>query len=74
MVTKVGPTATMIGAGAKITAYMRMPRTTVIRRLNRLCSWGLVDRVGYRYHMHTKTLNSLLGMRSYQKVRRQRQN
>ena len=31
---------------AKIAAYMRVPRTTVIRRLNRLQSWGLVDRRG----------------------------
>ena len=26
----------------KIAAYMRMPRTTVIRRLDRLQSWGLI--------------------------------
>ena len=55
---------------AKIAAYMRVPRTTVIRRLKRLQSWGLIDRHGHRYYMHEKTLNSLIGMRSYQQVRR----
>ena len=31
---------------AKIASYMRVPRTTVIRRLNRLQSWGLVHSPG----------------------------
>jgi len=55
---------------AKIAAYMRVPRTTVIRRLARLQSWGLIDRQGRHYYLHEKTLNSLIGMRSYQQVRR----
>ena len=55
---------------AKIAAYMRVPRTTVIRRLARLQSWGLINRRGRYYHLHEKTLNSLIGMRSYQQVRR----
>jgi DNA-binding IclR family transcriptional regulator len=55
---------------AKIAAYMRVPRTTVIRRLDRLQSWGLIDRLGRHYYMHEKMLNSLIGMRSYQQVRR----
>jgi len=54
---------------AKITAYMRVPRTTVIRRLDRLQRWGLVERKGRHYYIHEKTLNSFLGMRSYQQVR-----
>jgi MarR family len=54
---------------AKITAYMRVPRTTVIRRLDRLQRWGLVERQGRYYYIHEKTLNSFLGMRSYQQVR-----
>jgi DNA-binding IclR family transcriptional regulator len=54
----------------KIAAYMHMPRTTVIRRLDRLRSWGLIYRQGRRYYMHDKALNSLLGMRSYQQIRR----
>ena len=49
---------------------MRVPRTTVIRRLDQLQQWGLIDRQGRRYFMHEKTLNSLIGMRSYQQVRR----
>jgi hypothetical protein len=44
---------------AKITAYMRVPRTTVIRRLDRLQRWGLIDRRGRHYYLHKKTLNSL---------------
>jgi hypothetical protein len=55
---------------AKIAAYMRVPRTTVIRRLTRLQNWGLIDRRGRYYHLHEKALNSLIGMRSYQQVRR----
>src|SRR6516162_6357825 len=42
---------------AKIAAYMRVPRTTVIRRLNRLQSWGLIDRRGRRCYIRKKTLN-----------------
>jgi DNA-binding IclR family transcriptional regulator len=49
---------------------MRVPRTTVIRRLDQLKSWGLIDRQGHQYYLHEKTLNSLIGMRSYQQVRR----
>ena len=55
---------------AKIAAYMHMPRTTVIRRLDQLQRWGLIDRRGRHYYTHEKTLNSLIGMRSYQQVRR----
>jgi hypothetical protein len=54
---------------AKIASYVRVPRTTVIRRLNRLQSWGLIDRQGRRYYIREKTLNSLIGMRSYEQVR-----
>jgi len=55
---------------AKIAAYMRVPRTTVIRRLDQLQKWGLIERRGRGYYLHEKTLNSLIGMRSYQQVRR----
>jgi biotin operon repressor len=55
---------------AKIAAYMRVPRTTVIRRLDQLQRWGLIDRRGRRYYVQEKALNSLVGMRSYEQVRR----
>jgi len=55
---------------AKIAAYMRVPRTTVIRRLDQLQSWGLIDRRGRHYYLHEHKLNSLIGMQSYQQVRR----
>jgi DNA-binding IclR family transcriptional regulator len=54
---------------AKIASYMHVPRTTVMRRLAKLQSWGLIDRRGCHYYLHEKTLNSLIGMRSYQQVR-----
>jgi DNA-binding IclR family transcriptional regulator len=55
---------------AKIAAYMRLPRATAMRRLNRLQSWGLIYRQGRHYYTHEKTLNSLIAMRSYQQIRR----
>src|SRR5215831_1996374 len=55
---------------AKIAAYMRVPRTTVIRRLDQLQSWGLIDRQGRHYYLHETTLSSANGMRAYQQVRR----
>jgi hypothetical protein len=55
---------------AKIAAYMRMPRGKVVRRLSRLQNWGLVTKQGHRYYVEEKALNSLVGMRSYQQVRR----
>jgi DNA-binding IclR family transcriptional regulator len=55
---------------AKIAAYMRVPRTTVIRRLDQLHRWGLIDRQGRHYYLREKTLNSRIGMRSYRQVRR----
>ena len=54
---------------AKIIAYMGVPRTTVLRRLDRLQRWGLIDRQGGHYYIREKTLNSFIGMRSYQQVR-----
>jgi DNA-binding transcriptional ArsR family regulator len=54
----------------KIAAYMRVPRTTVTRRLGRLQDWGLIHRQGHHYYMDQMALNSLLGMRSYQHIRR----
>jgi MarR family len=54
----------------KIAAYMRVPRTTVMRRLDRLESWGLIYRHGRYYFLQDKALNSLIGMRSYQQIRR----
>ena len=55
---------------AKIAAYMRVPRTTVIRRLDQLQRWRLITRQGHHYYIREKTLNSLIGMRSYEQVRR----
>jgi biotin operon repressor len=54
---------------AKIAAYMSVPRTTVIRRLNQLQKWGLIEHRRHRYYIREKTLNSFIGMRSYQQVR-----
>jgi hypothetical protein len=54
----------------KISAYMRVPRTTAMRRLDRLRSWGLIYRHGRHYYLQDKALNSLIGMQSYQQIRR----
>ena len=54
---------------AKIASYMHVPRTTVIRRLDRLASWGVIDRRGHRYYVNEKTVNSLVGMGCYRQVR-----
>src|SRR6516164_730992 len=55
---------------AKIATYMGVPRNTVTRRLAQLQSWRLIDRQGRNYYLHEKTLNSLIGLRSYRQVRR----
>lgn len=55
---------------AKIAGYMRVPRTTVMRRLKRLENWGLIYRGGRHYYVHEAALNSLMGLRSYQQIRR----
>jgi DNA-binding Lrp family transcriptional regulator len=54
---------------AKIASYMRVPRTTVMRRLDRLKSWGVIDRRGRYYYVNEKTVNSLMGMGCYRQVR-----
>jgi biotin operon repressor len=59
---------TPLSAG-KIAAFLGMSRTTVVRRLNRLNSLGLVERQGRYYYLREKTLNSLIDMRSYQRLR-----
>ena len=53
----------------QIAVYMSVPRTTVIRRLNQLQKWGLIEHRRHRYYIREKTLNSFIGMRSYQQVR-----
>ncbi|WLA74225.1 hypothetical protein QIH77_03030 [Bradyrhizobium diazoefficiens] len=55
---------------AKVAAYMRVPRTTVKRRLETLQEWRLIQRQGRTYYLDAKALNSLLGMRSYQNIRK----
>lgn len=55
---------------SKLATYMRMPRTTVMRRLDQLQRWRLIERRGHRYFAQKDALNSLIGMRSYQHIRR----
>ena len=40
----------------KIAAYMRVPRTAVIRRHNRLQRWGLIDRRGLCYYINVNSI------------------
>jgi hypothetical protein len=55
---------------SKVAAYMKIPRTTVIRRLGRLHKWGLLHREGLHYYVHPDALNSMMGMDSYRQIRR----
>jgi hypothetical protein len=57
-------------SASKIAAYLRIPRTTVIRRLKQLQDWKMIERRGHYYYAHEKTLNSTSGLRSYQEGRR----
>lgn len=54
----------------KIAFYMNMPRTTVRHRIGRLHSWGLLRRRGCRYYANERLLNSIMGLRSYQHIRK----
>ena len=54
---------------AKIGAYVGVPRTTVIRKLAQLESWGFIYREGRRYYLREEKLNSPIGMRKYKRVR-----
>jgi DNA-binding IclR family transcriptional regulator len=54
---------------AKIAAFMNVPRTTVIRRLDQLQSWGLVHRQGHKYYMDERAFNSLLALKNYRVIR-----
>jgi len=55
---------------SKIAAYMCVPRTTVVRRITQLQRWNLVSRRGRRYYVREEKLNSILGMQSYERIRR----
>jgi hypothetical protein len=57
-------------SASKIAAYRRVPRTTVLRRLDRLQNWNLIYRERNHYHLEEKALNSLMGMASYRYIRR----
>ena len=54
---------------AKIAAYVGVPRTTVMRKLAQLESWGFIYREGRRYYLREEKLNSPIGMRKYNRVR-----
>jgi hypothetical protein len=50
----------------------KVSRAELVKYLNSISlqSWGLIDRRGRHYHVREKKLNSLMGMQSYQEVRR----
>jgi hypothetical protein len=53
----------------KTAAFMGMPRTTVIRKLEQLHRWGLLHREGLYYLVDPHALNSAKGVASYRKIR-----
>jgi hypothetical protein len=55
-----------VGRAIHSLSYMRVPRTTLMRKLDWLRSWGLMPSL----HLQDKALNSLIGMRRYQQIRR----
>jgi DNA-binding IclR family transcriptional regulator len=57
-------------SASKLATYLRIPRTTVMRRLKQLQDWEMIERRGRYYYAHEKTLNSTGGLRSYQEGRR----
>jgi DNA-binding transcriptional ArsR family regulator len=54
---------------AKIAAYMGMSRSTVIRRLEQLENWGVIERQGRRYFIRPEKVNGIMGMRAYKQNR-----
>jgi hypothetical protein len=54
---------------AKIASYMGMPRSTVIRRLERLESWGIIERQGRRFFFRPEKVNGIMGMQAYKQNR-----
>ena len=56
-------------SAGRIAAFLGMSRTTVLRRLQRLNSCGLVERRGRYWYLQEKTLNPFIGMRHYQQLR-----
>jgi len=54
---------------AKIATYMGMPRSTVTRRLERLESWGIIERQGRRYFIRPEKVNGIMGMQAYKQNR-----
>jgi hypothetical protein len=54
---------------AKIATYMGMPRSTVIRRLEQLKSWGIIERQGRRYFIRPEKVNGIMGMQAYKQNR-----
>ena len=55
---------------AKLSAYLHLPRTTVIRKLDMLLDWGVIGRIGNSYYVLPTKLNSSSGNRCYRKIRR----
>jgi len=54
---------------AKIAAYMGMSRSTVIRRLEQLENWGVIERQARRYFIRPEKVNGIIGMRAYKQNR-----
>jgi hypothetical protein len=57
-------------SASKIADYLRIPRSTVTRRLLQLQDWKMIERRGHYYYAHAKTLNSTYGPRGYHEGRR----
>jgi hypothetical protein len=54
---------------SKVADYMNLPRTTVIRRLEVLKKWKLIERRGTHYYVLEDALNTPISDRAYRRTR-----
>ena len=55
---------------AKLAAYLEAPRTNVIRRLDHLIKWGLVERRGQHYFLVEHRFNTTSALRTHESAAR----
>jgi hypothetical protein len=54
---------------SKVASYMHLPRTTVMRRLEVLKKWKLIDRRGNHYYVVEAAVNNPISDRAYRRTR-----
>jgi hypothetical protein len=54
-------------SATKISAYLEMPRTTVLRKLSLLRNWGLIYEVKRHFYLEEAAFNSVISLSAYRK-------